>query len=333
MYSLKEYSFSSVEDVYDFLSRLGFIYEKKEKDEELLHHYIDFLRLIDKIDNNEFIILYHDAKIGRHSSKHTKTASDIGDICAKIMKINKNEFDEGLLGNVEDVVKINKQEWLEYINKKYKNKIIVSEPIKKKEQIDTINRNTSSEKTVKNKIELTQEQLQQKEKDLSGLYEYLDDIENRLDTLSKSDKKGTDEYKKLTNIKIQVQKDINIIRKSYGEALGNQNKMGRRGFVSYDSENPNYQHIVSTHENYLSNLKDEQIYELKKEEKIKEVKNIAKKILTNRQYIIFEFYYFNGLTQQEIADLMGLDQRNITNDLKIIINKIKKNLDNYMYFK
>lgn len=326
MYSLKEYSFSSTEDVYDFLNKLGFIYERKEKDEELLHFYIDFLRLVDKVDNNKYIVLYHDVKVGKYSEKSTKTKNSTEEICANILKIDKNEFDEGLLNNVEGVVKENKQEWLEYINKKYKNKTIVSEPMKKKEQVDTIGCDISSKKTVKNKIELTQEQLQQKEEDLSGLYEYLDNIENRLDSLSKSNKKGVDEYKKLTNIKIQVQKDINIIRKSYGEVLGNQNNMGRRSFVSYDSENPNYQYIVSTHENYLNDLEEEQLYEFKKEDKIKEIKNIAKNILTNRQYIIFEFYYFNELTQQEIADLMGDSRSAIKMELPRIIEKIRRKI-------
>lgn len=333
MYNLKEYSFSSIEDVLDFLNKLSFIYEKKEKDEGLLHFYIDFSRLVSKVSNNKFILLYHDVKVGKYNEKHTKTKNNTEEICANILKINKNEFNEGLLSNVEGIVRENKQEWLEYINKKYKNKIIVPEPTNKKEQVDTIGCDTNSKKIVKNKIELTQEQLQQKEEDLSGLYEYLDNIENRLDSLSKSNKKGTSEYKKLTNIKIQVQKDINIIRKSYGEVLGKQNNMGRISFVSYDNESPNYQYIVSTHENYLNDLEEGKLYELKKEEKIKEIKNIAKNILTNRQYIIFEFYYFNGLTQQEIADIMGIPRPNVTREIGTITNKIKTKIQDMVHFK
>lgn len=71
---------------------------------------------------------------------------------------------------------------------------------------------------------------------------------------------------------------------------------------------------------------EEQLYEFKKEDKIKEIKNIAKNILTNRQYIIFEFYYFNELTQQEIADLMGDSRSAIKMELPRIIEKIRRKI-------
>lgn len=108
--------------------------------------------------------------------------------------------------------------------------------------------------------------------------------------------------------------------------MGKQNSHGRTSFTYYDHENNEYRYIIEAHETQLDNFEQDQLDEYIKEEKIKNIKKVAKNILTNRQYIIFELYYFNDLTQQEIADLTGIQQPNVNRDLKNAIMKIKENI-------
>jgi len=42
--------------------------------------------------------------------------------------------------------------------------------------------------------------------------------------------------------------------------------------------------------------------------------------------MIYKLYYENGLTQREIADIMGERRDNIKNGIKAILKKINKNL-------
>lgn len=323
----KQYSFSNKEDVYNFLDELSFVYEFKEIGDDLSCFYLDFVRLMDMVQDNKYIKIYHDVQTGKKSVNAKEASKPVKKICAERLSIPLEKYEEKLEENVLELCKININNWINYINKKYKNKIILTTPsINQDRSIDELtnpNNGNSNIVGVKEEIESKEEE---KERYLSDLYEFLSNIESKIKQAKERGEEDTSEYKKLVSIRIDVLKDINIIRRSYGEVLGNQNSSGRRSFVSYDSENPEYQNIISEHEGVLNEVRDDQLSEQKKQEKLKLIKNIAKKVLTNRQYIIFEFYYFNGLTQQEIADLMGVSKQMINKDIPIIVQKIKASI-------
>lgn len=46
--------------------------------------------------------------------------------------------------------------------------------------------------------------------------------------------------------------------------------------------------------------------------------------LTERQREVIELYYFKGMTQQEIADELGIGRRSVGNALEGAIKKLKK---------
>lgn len=177
----------------------------------------------------------------------------------------------------------------------------------------------------KNKKQLNDDEKKQKSIDLKDLISYENEVKKEIDLLASKGKSDSKRYRYLVKTRIQLIRDINIIRRSYGEVLGKQNSHGRTSFTYYDHENNEYKYILEAHETQLDNLEQDQLDEYIKEEKIKSVKKVAKNILTNRQYIIFELYYFNDLTQQEIADLMGIPRPNVTRELGVIIKKIREN--------
>ena len=157
--------------------------------------------------------------------------------------------------------------------------------------------------------------------------EKIKELKKKVNKYKKKDNKRYEKYKnelkKYNTINIQVRKDINIIREYYGETLGNQNNQPKREFVSY---NGNINEIFEAHENQLQELKNQSYKEIYNKMYVGKIKEIAEKVLTNRQYLIFEMYYFNGVTQQEIADVLGIFQPNVKRDIDKINKIIKENI-------
>ena len=60
--------------------------------------------------------------------------------------------------------------------------------------------------------------------------------------------------------------------------------------------------------------------------KLSKIVDIACEVLTDKQYIYFDLYFFQGLRQQEIAELTGDNQSTISRNINSIIEKLKKSL-------
>lgn len=330
--SHQDLSLNSIEDIYDFIYRLDIVYnEYKDGSEEALILYNEFRDLIKNIKNNTYIAHYHDAVLGLKPLTNDDYNKDINEVCASRIGITVDEFKEGLHKNICDIHKLKQKRWLN----QFKNKLI-SLDYKSNETVKHFNEQQLLEidfikKYVNPRLAYRHEE---KPKVISELYQYKDYIQNKIKQVEKELKKHKNkdndnykkynkELKKLKAIKIQIDKDLKIIKEHYGLTIGKQNSNGAKTTVGY---NGNIREIFEAHENKLQEDKDSFYKEINNRMYVDKFKEIAEKVLTNRQYLIFEMYYFNGMTQQEIADIMGIPRQNVTREIDFILKKIKENI-------
>jgi RNA polymerase sigma factor (sigma-70 family) len=329
----QDLSLNSIEDIYDFIYRLDIVYnEYKDGSQEALILYNEFRDLIKNIKDNTYIAHYHDAILGLRPLSKDDWDKDINEVCASRIGVTVEEFKEGLHKNICDIHKLKQERWLS----QFKNKLIELNCSKKHDQLKHFNEKRLLEidfikKYVNPRLVYRKEKKPNSLEELYVFQKYIEEkikeLKKKVNKYKKKDNKRYEKYKnelkKYNTINIQVRKDINIIREYYGETLGNQNKQPKREFVSY---NGNIDEIFEAHENQLQELKNQSYKEIYNEMYVGKIKEIAKKVLTNRQYLIFEMYYFNGMTQQEIADIMGIPRQNVTREIDFILKKIKENI-------
>src|SRR5690625_3078201 len=111
------FSLSSEEDVRDFLNKLGYVYEGKDRNDELFSVYYDFNRLIKLIPSNKYIIMFHDVQVGKYSMN--REGETVVETCSKLLGMNTSEYEEQLDRNIKDLVRFKRKEWKKYIEKKY----------------------------------------------------------------------------------------------------------------------------------------------------------------------------------------------------------------------
>jgi len=329
----QDLSLNSIEDIYDFIYRLDIVYnEYKDGSEEALILYNEFRDLIKNIKNNTYIAHYHDVILGLKPLTNDDYDKDINEVCASRIGITVDEFKEGLHKNICDIHKLKQERWLS----QFKNKLIELAYNKKKDQLKHFNEQRLLEidfikKYVNPRLVYRKEKKPSSLEELYVFQKYIEEkikeLKKKVNKYKKKDNKRYEKYKnelkKYNTINIQVRKDINIIREYYGETLGNQNNQPKREFVSY---NGNINEIFEAHENQLQELKNQSYKEIYNKMYVGKIKEIAEKVLTNRQYLIFEMYYFNGVTQQEIADVLGIFQPNVKRDIDKINKIIKENI-------
>ena len=160
-------------------------------------------------------------------------------------------------------------------------------------------------------------------KDLEFMYEL---NEKRLVELRAIKERGQEEQKELNKL-IKLNKDflsdIKDIKDYYGivyeEYKRTDNFTDHRGTLSFEDS------MYSTEVKKLGssdfNLESDSI-------KIDKIMDVAEAVLTDRQFVLFELYFRQGLKQKEISRLTGVKQGHISRDLNISINKIKNNLIN-----
>lgn len=334
---LKDLGLNSIEDIYDLLFRLDIIQAEKEQgNDEAFFLFNDLINSLQYITENKYIKSYIDIQLGITPMGVDDFDKEVEEVCAERMGMSIDEFKNGLHKNIEDVYEYLKNKRAEWVESYYKNKVIDINLRKNKEyellsdvtklyQIDfnkkymdhkIVYRNVKKPKSLK-ELESYQKELESKIKE----------TKRKLNKYRKKDNKRFFKYKnelsKLQSLNIQVRKDINIIRECYGETLGNQNGKGKKDVVSYDSS---MGEIVNAHEEQLAIEKYESYSVIDANIEVGKLQKIAEKILTSRQYIIFELYYLNGMTQQEIAEIMGVLQPDIKKDLQRIIKKITKKM-------
>ncbi|MGG3987500.1 sigma factor-like helix-turn-helix DNA-binding protein [Bacillus smithii] len=331
---LKDLGLNSVEDIYDLLFRLDIIQAEKEQgNNEAFFLFNDLINSLQYINENKYIKSYIDIQLGITPMGVDDFDKEVEEVCSERMGISIDEFKNGLHKNIEDIYKYLKNKRSKWIDSYYKNKVIdtnlkvnkeyeLLSDVTKLYQID-FNKKYMDHKIIYRNIEKPKslEELESYQKELELK---IKDTKRKLNKYRKKDNKKFFKYKnelsKLQSLNIQVRKDINIIRECYGETLGHQNKKGKKDTVSYDS---NMSEIVNAHEEQLAKERYESYSAIDANIEVGKLQKIAEKKLTNRQYIIFELYYLNGMTQQEIAEIMGSFQPNVKRD----INKINKILN------
>lgn len=324
-----EYSLSTKEDVLDFLDDLEYVYMSlyghNNSSEMNLHYlsvYESFVFLLSNLKDNQCLKTIHDLSIG--NIKNTDTNKTIKEIASERLGLDENDFNIKLESEINELVELRKQEWLNFIRNKY-GKTSLKESFKKKnsqnikiQKITPVNKldNYTSPKPKVNKP--TPEQLKEKERDLRPLYEFERLIDRKMRRLENLGEKESKVYKTLLKVKIQVRKDINYVRRYYGEVIGNQNRRGRTKPL------PLHEVKITNKEMLETNRADTDYISDSVKIQVRLIDQVAKEVLTHRQYIMFKLYYFDELTHQKIAELMQIPRQNVSRDLGTSLEKIRK---------
>lgn len=338
---LKDISLSSVEDIHNFVDMLDLIYDEHLNGNTYATClYVDFEKGINEIENNTYIMMFHDISIGKSpitQDEINQGIIEIYDVASYRLGIEKEEYVHNLNENIASLYTFYNDKWIHSINNNYKNKLITYEEKSKKnllevdydklKELDALKKYAYSRRTYQGKLPT----------EIKQLYEYRDILIEKINKLNKmkkkyykKDNKRYNKYKseasKLRTFKIQVDKDISILKLHYGIKIKNKNRQGQNNEGNNISYNAEQYSIVSAHEKYINQLKTEKYNELMDNIYVGKIKEIAEKCLTTRQFMIYELYYSIGLTQREIGDIMGFSQQAIQKELKIIIKKIIKNM-------
>ena len=160
--------------------------------------------------------------------------------------------------------------------------------------------------------------------DLQELIELLNSNKIKLDKL-KAIKLRTgsekSEMNKRIKLDISIRDDINILKDHYKIPRNHNYTEGQdvsnNELMYYKRKPIEFEELVE---------KEYDNSEALNEWQVEKIKNIASKILTKRQLVVFSLYYESRLTQQEIASIINDDQRNVADAIKRIIKKIKEKI-------
>lgn len=311
-------SFSSVEDIYDFLFRLDQIYiDAYDGNYEALVLILDFRNFIKTIkqqDLKQVLFEYFCIQTGKKPLKLNNN-EDLLDNISKRLNMDKEKCSDFLLQSINQIISINKANWLQWVKKyllygvKREDRSKIKKPIVKDEIKNEIN-----------KVNNKQNKLNDKElpDDLKQYIIYEKYNHKKIKELKKILKTVNEEKRKIINkeikqrikIEIELHKDISTLKYIYKIPVKPLNKQSKTKKFSFNDEYLNVQ----------------EIYDFQDDIDIEKINIIAKEKLTNRQYLVFDLYYNLGITQQEIADITNDFRENIKKILQNSVNKIKNNL-------
>lgn len=319
-------SYSSVEDVYEIIERLDKIYvDAYDGNYEALVILIDLRGLVRNIESKihkDFMEEYLDIQTGQKPMVVNDYGKKILDVVSERLGVDREHCENLYVESIDMIIKNNYDDWLRFINNNYFNKKVSVEKPKKilesKISDESFYATDYIKKYVNPKFIYDKEELPT---DLQQFINYELYNYNEIKCLKQELKQEKDKDKrkfikdfivKRTKIKIELCKDISELKKIHRIPIEKTNKKGKNFNYSYN-ENQDY-------------LINDENYNIINEINANKIKRIAKNILTERQYIVFNLYYNIGLTQQKIAKILNDDQRNITNDLKYLTKKIKLEL-------
>lgn len=272
------------------------------------------MNIIDKSDFpmvREYLILINDVLEEDEKKREENTeerklnyGKSIIKIIADGQNMSEKTCENNLLLEIEELMNINKsiwQDWIDgvyYIGKEYnaEEKSLESKIktcfVSPKENINIFNE----------EIPEDLQELIDAEKNINEKIKNLKEIKDKSYQVKKK-------IKDLSRIKISLCENISDLKHHYNIEVLKTNKKGKKEVISFN-------------DNYLYDYEDNS--EFLDESLLFVINSKAKQMLTDRQLVIFNLYYKCGLTQREIAGIIGDDQRNITNDLKQILKKIRK---------
>lgn len=311
-------SLSSEEDILEILHTLDAM--KKDVDKgnyEALAVVLDFEKLFLR---NDVCREYHTTLIGDSPFVVQDYGKNILDLVSERLNIPKQQCEDILYNSINEMIEENKELWLNWVNKNFKGKIKVKK--NRKSQLSTID-DSSFYQTDFNRKYIVNNKMYKElgyPSDLQELIDVQKKNQNRIDELNslKKAKKITkelrEELRKRIRFNIGLWEDINILKKHYGIQIQNNMVKEKVKIVSY-SENDLDIEDYQTDNDFIID-----------EWQLHRIKETASDVLTDKQLVIFNLYYISGLTQQQIADLINETRGHISRDLKISLEKIRKNL-------
>ena len=333
-----ETSYSSEEDIYDILWLLDIILQDAQKgNKEALITLMDLKNLMTV--NNPVFNEYTNIQMGFKPMKLEDQGKEIIEVVASRLNMPKKECEKQVLNAVLHIKKTNLNNWYDCINKNYKSHIVAA---RKKNFVDALvflpRRTLASHEGSK----ITSESLWQGDyckkyvvakhiykgdtypEDLQELIELLNSNKIKLDKL-KAIKLRTgsekSEMNKRIKLDISIRDDINILKDHYKIPRNHNYTEGQdvsnNELMYYKRKPIEFEELVE---------KEYDNSEALNEWQVEKIKNIASKILTKRQLVVFSLYYESRLTQQEIASIINDDQRNVADAIKRIIKKIKEKI-------
>lgn len=324
-----ETSFSSEEDIYKLLWMIDIVYEEAyQGNHEALCIINDLKNLID-IDNDA-LIEYIKIQNGKKPLSVKDFGKEIPEVVAERLGITKEDCERQIHKGVLDIINKNYELWSNWIKNKYKNTCIEysKNKIKIKHHIeDEILKQMDYERKycIKKNIFEGEEYPE----DLQELINIQKQNYNKLTKLKEKlqkDKKKIElkeEIRKRISYNIQLTKDVGILKRHYNILVDKTNWKGVTTHVSFEE----FQlHNMDDFEKEKQNIVKHQREKFEDEWQVEKIKETAKKVLTIKQYAIFNLYFINGLTQEKIAQIVNDTQGNISRDINNIIKKLKKYL-------
>ena len=325
-------SFSSKEDIYDFLWHYDLIFLDAKKGN------IDALCVIQ--DFNEFLFEnkqvrlpyvheYINMQIGETKVKDCDLS--VIESLAKFYNIDEVKMENTLDEEINTIVELNEKKWKENIMKKYGD-ILRDYTPKTPKKVEKSAREIEQEqmlldidwerkygtKRERKKFEGTEEDYPIELKDLIRAFEF---NQNRMNELKEISERNAEEKKEL-NMRINQAKslheDIKYVKDQYGieGSVDRAEKFTEKNVYSYDGDmhSIEFQGDVLEHSFHVDAWK------------LNHIREVAERVLTPKQNTIFELYFFNGMKQIEVANLIGESKGNISRDIKIATNKVRSNL-------
>lgn len=324
-------SLSNEDDVQDIINTLdSIVHDANSGNYEALITLIDFSSLLNK---NKVMVEYFRILTGKDGYKPNKDggSDDYGksiiELVSERLGLAKEECEEMFNNSIKSIVENNLELWLEWVNKNFKGKCKVKN---KGKYLYNWDDDSSFYQLDFNRKYVVDSKMYKElgfPKDLQELIDVQKKNKNiiaELEQLKKDrviNKEQKKQLKKRNKFDIDLSKDIIILKQHYNIEIKNTNTKGKKEFISYSEE---YTDKYSNKDLEFAekNIFDSIIDDLQ----IKKIKEVANKILTDKQLVIFNLYYISEMTQQEIANLLDLKQHTIAEYLSRTVEKIKSNL-------
>lgn len=325
---IKKNDFACPVQIKEFLEVLDFVYDDVSTGQhEMLDVFMDFEGLVEKVEDNEYIKEYVDVQVGRKPITQEEThLVEIEDVCAKRMGIRKDTYRNRLDKNIRDLA--------EYSANNVK---IAYSCLNEDNMKERVKQNTLANQDIYNRVKYlnTKRKPRKRSKELVALIEHRDSLQEELHALQpqkdKIDKgqvtdaqmmqKVTKRHKELVSLIISHTKNINEQRRSLGESIGNNNQRSKQEKISFDEV---YEEVSDAQRENALAIRTEQVYNARHKRQLHQIKQIASKVLTRRQHLIFIMYYIDEMTQDEIAEVYNVTQPTIHEIIGRATTKIQK---------
>jgi hypothetical protein len=298
-------SYSSVEDLEKIIFLIDLIEQQKNKfNYEAMAVYLDIMNMT---TGSPFVRECIDIHLGRKPTKNTDHET-IETVAAR-MNVNVETCTQRIQKELMRIVSKNKEMWTKTIGEQKPYILKEKDEGHHLEHEDREFENIKLDYLRKHDIPTFKYPEVTTPDDLREMIEFQKFNEQKLSELNKTKKKTFQqkgELKKRIKWNKEMYQDIEILKHHYG--ITNEIE---------SAKNKGTTTKVETHLEELGKGFDEWDFV--------NIRNIADNILTPKQQIVFSLYCIDGFTHQEVADILGVDRRNITDDIQRIKDKIRKN--------